>query len=74
MTGNVSEWCLDYYAPYKKEFADNPQGPKEGLDKIYRGGDFRTPNLWDLKTTTRFYGAPFTNRKATGLRLVINIK
>lgn len=74
MTGNVSEWCLDYYAPYKTEFADNPQGPEEGLDKIYRGGDFRTPNLWDLKTTTRFYDAPFTKRKATGLRLVINIK
>lgn len=74
MTGNVSEWCLDYYAPYRSEAVDNPQGPKEGLNRVYRGGDFRTPNLWDLKTTTRFYGAPFTNRKATGARLVINIK
>ncbi len=73
MTGNVSEWCLDYYAPYESDDAINPQGPKHGMDRIYRGGDFRTPNLWDLKTTTRFYSAPFVNRKGTGMRLVINI-
>ncbi len=73
MTGNVSEWCKDNYGPYEKNSVHNPQGPSTGLNKVYRGGDFRTPNLWDLKTTTRFYGSPFTNRKATGMRLVINI-
>ncbi len=39
MTGNVSEWCLDYYEPYEKADASNPQGPSSGYDKVYRGGE-----------------------------------
>ena len=74
MTGNVSEWCKDYYAEYNKSSSVNPQGPKTGIYKIIRGGDFRIQNLYDMKVTTRYYASPFVNRKATGLRLVINIK
>lgn len=73
MTGNVSEWCQDYFAPYLPDSVTDPKGPETGLNRVLRGGDFRTPNLFDLKTTTRYSAAPFVNRKATGLRLVINI-
>lgn len=72
MTGNVSEWCYDYYAPYTSKAKTNPHGPQTGMDRVFRGGDFRMENLYDLKVSTRFHGSPFTNRKATGLRLVIN--
>lgn len=74
MTGNVSEWCYDWYAPYLQKYEKNPQGPQNGMDKVYRGGDYRMENLYDLKVSTRFHGSPFTSRKATGVRLVINIK
>lgn len=74
MTGNVSEWCKDYYAPYENGYCENPQGPSKGGDRIIRGGDFNTQNFFDMKTTTRYFAPPFVNRNATGMRLVINIK
>ncbi|MBR5604544.1 MAG: SUMF1/EgtB/PvdO family nonheme iron enzyme [Bacteroidales bacterium] len=74
MTGNVSEWCVDYYSDYDTISLVNPKGPDTGLYKVIRGGDFRMQNLYDLKTTTRYYASPYVNRKGTGMRLVINIK
>ena len=74
MTGNVSEWCKDYFEFYSKDKAVNPQGPIKGFNRILRGGDFRIENLYDMKVSTRYYDAPFVNRKGAGLRLVINIK
>jgi formylglycine-generating enzyme required for sulfatase activity len=42
MSGNVQEWCGDYYSPYMKSSQTNPQGPNNGLDwrknRIIRGG------------------------------------
>jgi formylglycine-generating enzyme required for sulfatase activity len=74
MTGNVFEWCYDFYEPYSLEKQINPQGPSKGSNHVLRGGDFRIDNLNDLKVSTRYYDAPFVNRKGAGLRLVINIK
>ena len=74
MTGNVFEWCNDFYGPYSLERQNNPQGPSKGLNHVLRGGDFRIDNLNDLKVSTRYHDAPFVNRKGAGLRLVINIQ
>lgn len=73
MTGNVFEWCFDYFELYTKEKAVNPIGPKKGFNRVLRGGDFRIENDFDMKVSTRYYDAPFVNRKGAGLRLVINI-
>ena len=40
MTGNVSEWCSDWYGMYHLGTAPNPQGAKEGELKVVRGGSF----------------------------------
>lgn len=74
MTGNVFEWCYDFYEPYSLERQVNPQGPSKGSSRVLRGGDFRIDNLNDMKVSTRYHDAPFVNRKGAGLRLVINIK
>ena len=74
MTGNVSEWCKDYFELYSEDKAVNPQGPIKGFNRILRGGDFRIENYYDMKVSTRYYDSPFVNRKGAGLRLVINIK
>ncbi len=41
MSGNVSEWCSDWYAPnFDYTNKDNPTGPDTGDEKVIRGGNF----------------------------------
>jgi formylglycine-generating enzyme required for sulfatase activity len=42
MSGNVLEWCLDWYADYPREPATDPTGPRRGHYRVARGGSWRT--------------------------------
>ena len=45
MAGNVAEWTADWFAGdyYQGSENDNPQGPKDGLYKVIRGGAWPDP-------------------------------
>ena len=38
MTGNVLEFCQDYYKVYNENPLTNPTGPTSGFFRVYRGG------------------------------------
>lgn len=42
MSGNVSEWCYDFYDPeyYSMSPLENPLGPDKGLSRVIRGGSW----------------------------------
>ena len=40
MSGNVFEWCQDYYGDYDMMPADSPQGPETGEERVRRGGSW----------------------------------
>jgi sulfatase modifying factor 1 len=63
MSGNVAEFCLDYYSPdtYKRDTvaAINPRGPLKGIEHVLRGGSFKS-DARDVRSAAR----DFTKTKA----------
>lgn len=71
MTGNAMEWCYDWYRDnyYAKSEENNPVGPKTGVSKVCRGGNFMCrPDV--LRNTRRFNLEKNSEEGLAGIRLV----
>jgi|GEM_PF-1366174 len=68
MTGNLFEWCEDWFGPYSGS-GDDPTGPTSGWGKVIRGGAWSSVAS-DTRTASRNANDPASRRPTIGFRLV----
>ena len=78
MSGNVTEWCWDWYGEYKNTSQNNPHGPDSPVNydwgpyiaRVGRGGS-AGDSIREITTTARLQA--WTYHKSYGFRVVLSI-
>ncbi|TNE58322.1 MAG: hypothetical protein EP344_10210, partial [Bacteroidetes bacterium] len=71
LSGNVEEWCWDYYAPYSSMQENNPKGAVSGFTHIQRGGSWQAGPA-GVRITARNWGGPEQKSTSCGFRIARN--
>lgn len=71
MSGNVREWCSDWFEYYSSSPETNPQGPSAGNMKVNRGGSWTTPAI-NCRNSYRHTDFPSDASQDLGFRLALS--
>ena len=73
MTGNVWEWCADWFSTSSDQRAPlrNPRGPAAGTARVLRGGSYLCHSSYCLRyrTSARMGNTPDSSSGNVGFRV-----
>ena len=71
MSGNVWEWCLDWYGNYSSASQTDPMGPGSGSLRVLRGGGWRNGARY-CRVANRYGDTPDYRSIYYGFRVVLH--